>query len=85
MKWIIVIVILALIISFYIIIKRQNEYNKERAKYVGLINTASQFGAQNIAAIQEQKISPIDQFINSEFVTVTSGIFGKIWGTMIGG
>lgn len=83
MKWLIIIIVLVSIIAVYIIVKRQRSYNEEELRYTKMLNIATQFGTQNIAAIQEQKISPIDQFINSEFVTKTSGIFGYVWGKII--
>jgi len=83
MKLIILFIILVLIIGFYIVIKRQNEYNQEELNRAQILAGVSNFAAANIADIQSQKFSPVDRFVNSKFVTTTSGIFGKVWGMIV--
>ncbi len=83
MKWIIVIVILIVIISFYVVIKRQNDYIKEEQNRANILNGVAVFGVNNIKNIQNQKVSIVDRFVNSSFVTSTSGLFGKVWGVIV--
>ena len=84
MKWVVIIVILIIVLSFVVVIKRQNEYNKEELKRAQILQGVANFGVSNIENIQNQKFSIVDRFVNSKFVTVTSGIFGKVWGTVVG-
>ncbi len=83
MKWVIIFIILIAIIGFYIVIKRQNEYNQEEIKRAQILNGVAQFGNYNLKTISEDKISIVDRFVNSKFVTTTSGIFGKVWGMIV--
>lgn len=83
MKWFVIIIILTIVISFYFITKRQNEYNKEELKRAQLLSTVTNFGTVNMQSIEDKNKGVVNDFINSKFVTTTSGIFGKVWGTII--
>lgn len=80
MKWFVIIIILIIVIGFYLMIKRQKEYNEEELRRSQLLKTVSNFGTTNIQNIEDKNKGVVNDFINSKFVTTTSGIFGKVLG-----
>lgn len=80
MKWFVIIIILIIVIGFYLMIKRQKEYNEEELRRSQLLKTVSNFGTTNIQKIEDKNKGVVNDFINSKFVTTTSGIFGKVLG-----
>jgi len=75
MKWIVLIVVIVVLISFYVIIKRQNDFNKEEAERNKILNNVANFGNVNIKNISEQKVSIVDRALSSPIVSGVIGIF----------
>lgn len=81
-KWIIIIVVFIVII-YYIISYYKNEIEDKKRELRNL-EMVSNYSKNINESIDKENISPISIFINNPLVSYTSGIFGKVWGTIIG-
>lgn len=81
MKKTVIIILIAIVIVFLIIRVKKKE-NEEEIRKLQLLSNIEQFGLTSVQQAQAQQ-NVIQQFINSPFITETSGIFGSIWGLIV--
>ncbi len=80
-KWMIISIVILIIIIFIIVKKQNDKLKQDQLAFFNLQNAINN-GSASISNINQQH-NAIGNFINSPFVTTTSGIFGQIWGLIL--